>query len=272
VSQAAHLSRPEVGRSAYRHTTSTAHVGAKPLLPRLAFEPDAVRREWLIAEGRLVKLWHLEPWLDTERAQYFPEHRDGAFQLSFGRAAARPMTAVSPPLPPDRVDQSETAPHCDVTATVEDPSPSITGLQITEFLLNPTDDGDREWWPGTHLQFHVVVGASDHVGDVVQMDEYVGSWRLRMSGVVIEAVQGRRTVDSSSGACPSTCGCDSQSSTRTSDAWCVTGSRSATGGSAASSTHSFRLYDSPRFAAQLDAHVRTEIPRLCDLLRDIAVA
>jgi hypothetical protein len=43
----------------------------------------------------------------------------------------------------------------------------ITGSEITDFLLNPTDDRYRAWWPGTHLQFHVVTAAPGHVGYVV---------------------------------------------------------------------------------------------------------
>ena len=34
--------------------------------------------------------------------------------------------------------------------------PGVTGRQITDFLLAPTDDRYRRWWPGTHLRFHVV--------------------------------------------------------------------------------------------------------------------
>jgi hypothetical protein len=54
--------------------------------------------------------------------------------------------------------------------------PGVTGRQISDFLLAPTDDRYRRWWPGTHLRFHVVrAGRRDHRGDVVLMDEFVGS-------------------------------------------------------------------------------------------------
>lgn len=70
--------------------------------------------------------------------------------------------------------------------------PGISGRQITEFLLNCSDERYRRWWPGTHLQLHVPTrGAGDHLGDVVFMDEYVGTRRLRMTGVVVQAVRGR---------------------------------------------------------------------------------
>ena len=73
--------------------------------------------------------------------------------------------------------------------------PGVTARQITDFLLTPTDGRYRRWWPGTHLRFHVVrAGRPDHRGDVVLMDEFVGSRHLRMSAVVMSTVPGRRIV------------------------------------------------------------------------------
>ena len=48
----------------------------------------------------------------------------------------------------------------------------IGGREITDFLLDCTDDRYRRWWPGTHLALHAVSRGRDHVGDVVLMDEY----------------------------------------------------------------------------------------------------
>ena len=72
----------------------------------------------------------------------------------------------------------------------------LTGREATDFLLDCGDDSYQAWWPGTHLEFHVLERGSgdDHVGDVVLMDEYVGSRRVRMVGKVIEAVAGKRIV------------------------------------------------------------------------------
>ena len=68
----------------------------------------------------------------------------------------------------------------------------VTGEEIFDFLANPTDRSYREWWPGTHLQFHVLSRGVGYVGDVVYMDEYVGARRLRMKAMVVDAVRGRR--------------------------------------------------------------------------------
>ena len=72
----------------------------------------------------------------------------------------------------------------------------LTGQEITDFLLDCDDDSYQAWWPGTHLELHVLEHGpgDDHVGDVVLMDEYIGSRRVRMVGEVIEAVPGKRIV------------------------------------------------------------------------------
>ncbi len=72
--------------------------------------------------------------------------------------------------------------------------PGLRGMKVTDFLLNPTDERYRQWWPGMHLEFHILKPSPDHVGDVVWMDELVGKRRLRMKGIVEEAIPGRRIV------------------------------------------------------------------------------
>lgn len=148
----------------------------------------------------------------------------------------------------------------------------ITGSEITEFLLDPCDAQYRAWWPGTHLQFHVVAGTSGQVGEIVWMDEYVGSRRLRMAAVVVEAAPGRRVVwqlkrwfrlpvwlrveltDRADGCLVRhTVEMGYRGIGRVLDP-CV------------------RLYVSQRFAADLDEHVRTEFPKLRDLLRATPMA
>ena len=142
----------------------------------------------------------------------------------------------------------------------------ITGSELTDFLLNPTDDRYRAWWPGTHLQFHVVTATPAHVGHVVWMDEHVGSRQLRMTGVVIDAQPGRRVV------------WQFKRWVRL-PAWlrlevadveggCLIRHRVEVGfrGVGRILDPILRLYASDRFAAELDDHVRTEFPKLRDLL------
>ena len=72
----------------------------------------------------------------------------------------------------------------------------LTGKDITDFLLHPSDEAYQAWWPGTHLEFHVLArGSGDgHVGDVVWMDERIGARRVRMAAEVIEAIPGEKVV------------------------------------------------------------------------------
>lgn len=71
----------------------------------------------------------------------------------------------------------------------------VTGRELTEFLLDCTDDDYNRWWPGVHLRMHVVrPGRPDHVGDLILMDEFIGRRRLTMTAEVVEVVPGKRIV------------------------------------------------------------------------------
>ena len=70
----------------------------------------------------------------------------------------------------------------------------FTGEKITNFLLNCNNESYRNWWKGVHLQFHNVKEYPGSVGNVVYMDEYIGRRRVKMTGIVLEAVPGRRIV------------------------------------------------------------------------------
>ena len=145
----------------------------------------------------------------------------------------------------------------------------LTGMQVTDFLLDCDDDSYQAWWPGTHLELHVLEhGTGDfHVGDVVLMDEYIGSRHVRLVGEVVEAVPGELIV------------------------WQfrLGGLRLPVRLTLALSTHEggvrlrhnitagwrgrgrvfdvlWRLYFSRSFARAMDRHVRTEFPLMRDLL------
>ncbi|MCL2372555.1 MAG: hypothetical protein FWC78_04040 [Defluviitaleaceae bacterium] len=56
--------------------------------------------------------------------------------------------------------------------------PSATAKQFYGFMINPNDQQYSGWWPGEHLQFHIVKPGNDsHLGDIVFMDEYLGKNR-----------------------------------------------------------------------------------------------
>ncbi|MGB8380978.1 MAG: hypothetical protein WCG47_06935 [Dermatophilaceae bacterium] len=144
----------------------------------------------------------------------------------------------------------------------------LSGREVTDFLLNPTDAAYQAWWPGTHLRFHRrKPGGPDHVGDVVFMDELVGSRRLRMSGVVESAEPGTAIVwRLRTGirlpvrlALALTDQVDGVAIRHTITAGWTGPGRLL--------DPLLRLYFSPRFAAAMDIHAHTEFSRLRDHLR-----
>jgi len=73
--------------------------------------------------------------------------------------------------------------------TVELVVPNARAEQFYDFMINPTDERYSAWWPGEHLQFHIVKrGAENHLGDVVFIDEHLGkNHRLVFYAVVTVA-------------------------------------------------------------------------------------
>lgn len=67
-----------------------------------------------------------------------------------------------------------------------------SGMFIYNFLINPSDNASRQWWPGVHLELHNLRCNASNVGNIVYMDEYVGERRLRMKCIVTEAEPGKR--------------------------------------------------------------------------------
>jgi len=67
--------------------------------------------------------------------------------------------------------------------------PNATAQQFYNFMIDPCDERYSGWWPGEHLQFHIVKhGDENHLGDTVFMDEYLGkNRRLTFHAVVITA-------------------------------------------------------------------------------------
>ena len=73
-----------------------------------------------------------------------------------------------------------------ITHQVELYVPNTTAEQFYDFMINPCDQRYSEWWPGEHLQFHVVKhGDENHQGDVVFMDEYLGEGRRLTFNAVV---------------------------------------------------------------------------------------
>ena len=61
----------------------------------------------------------------------------------------------------------------------------MRAARVIHFFLHPADDVYQRWWPGTHLSMHPLNDESG-VGQVVYMDELVGSRRLRYACIVTD--------------------------------------------------------------------------------------
>jgi hypothetical protein len=138
----------------------------------------------------------------------------------------------------------------------------LSGIEVTEFLAKPSDAKYRRWWQGTHLELHLVKPSGRGVGDLVYMDEFIGARRVRMTGVVVESVPGKRiTWHLEKGIrLPVRLSLELED-----DDEGVTVEHTLRIGFAGIGRvldPIFRIYFSEKFARAMDEHVRTEFPKL----------
>lgn len=146
----------------------------------------------------------------------------------------------------------------------------LTGQEITDFLLDPCDDRYRAWWPGTHVELHPTRPGprDDHVGDLLLMDEYIGSRRVRADVEVVEAVPGERVVwqiHRWGRRLPVRLALTLQ--THQGDVRLQHTITAGWSGRARVADPLWRLYFSRSFARAMDRHVHTEFALLRDLLQ-----
>lgn len=72
--------------------------------------------------------------------------------------------------------------------------PGLRGQQVLAFLRHCDDVSYQRWWPGTHLQLHILQHRPNELGDLVTMDEWIGNRRVRMKGVMTEVIPGKKLV------------------------------------------------------------------------------
>jgi hypothetical protein len=143
----------------------------------------------------------------------------------------------------------------------------ITAQEIFDFLLGATDVSYRRWWPDTHLHLHALERYENHIGDVFYMDEYIGRRRVRMKGVVVEAERGKRILwQLKRWRVPLPIRLTLELRDREGGVTLQHTIRAGFGGSGRVLDPLFRAYFSPKFASAMDEHVRTEFPKLRDLL------
>jgi hypothetical protein len=144
----------------------------------------------------------------------------------------------------------------------------LSGREITDFLSTCDDAAFQRWWPGTHFHLHTVKGAPGGVGSIIYMDEMIGQRRVKIKCELVELVPGRKLVwqlrrplfrlpvklifalqDDDTGV-------------QVEHAIEV-----GYGGGGALLDPLLRAFFPESFAADKDEHVRTELPKLKELLR-----
>lgn len=146
--------------------------------------------------------------------------------------------------------------------------PGVTGQEVTTYLLECSDVKYQAWWPGVHLQFHpLAAGGVDHVGDVVLMDETIGSRHVRMTGVVVEAEPGKRIVWQLKKGIRLPVRLVLELAEQDGEVTVRHTINAGWNGPGRLLDPLLGLYFSRGFAAAMDQHVRTEFPLLRDRLR-----
>jgi hypothetical protein len=145
--------------------------------------------------------------------------------------------------------------------------PNLTASEVTRFMLDCSDATYQKWWPGVHLHLHPLApGGADHVGDTVFMDEFIGSRRLRMTGVVVHAEPGRKISWQMKKGIRLPAWLTIEVADRASGVAITHTITAGWGGVGRLLDPLLRLYLSSDFAAAMDRHVHTEFPLIRDRL------
>jgi hypothetical protein len=169
--------------------------------------------------------------------------------------------------------RARAAPRCGTTPATARREPmvilqsvvSVPGLragQVVEFLLQCSDADYQRWWPGTHLHFHTLERRPRDLGNLVHMDEWVGNRRVKLNGVVTEAIPGRKIVWQLKALVRQPVRLELEVDDEPAGARITHTIRAGFGGLGKVFDPLFRLYFSGRFRRAMDEHVRTEFNRL----------
>ena len=144
----------------------------------------------------------------------------------------------------------------------------VSGADILEFMLNCTDQRYQAWWPGTHLVFHTIERRPGNVGNIVYMDEYVGRRRIKMRGVVTQAIPGKKIVWQVKQIVRLPVHLILEADNDDEGVTLTHTIQAGFEGIGSLLDPLFRLYFSDEFAHAMDEHAQAEFPMLRDLLRD----
>jgi hypothetical protein len=139
----------------------------------------------------------------------------------------------------------------------------LKGREVTAFLLNPTGLDYQRWWKGTHLHLHPIKGST---GEVVYMDELIGARRLRLTGVVIESVPGEKITWQLMRIIKLPVWLSLELKDDDEGVTITHTIRAGFAGVGRILDPILRVYFSEGFTSAMDDHVKTEFPKLRDML------
>jgi hypothetical protein len=142
----------------------------------------------------------------------------------------------------------------------------LTAKQVYDFLLNATDSEYQDWWPGVHLQFHTLKRCPNNVGNTVYMDEFIGTYRVRMTAVVVAAIPGRKLVWQLKKGLRLPARLALELDDDETGVLITHTIRVGFGGLGSVLDPFFGVFCSADFAAAMDEHVHAEFPKLRDML------
>ncbi len=155
-----------------------------------------------------------------------------------------------------------------ITLTSEVYVPNTRGIDIFDFMVKPNDRAYQRWWPGIHLRLHNIKESPAIVGNVLMMDEYVGSRRLTMRAVVTEAVPGKKLTWQLVKFVPLPAWLTLEFKNDVGGVMLTHTLTTGFGGTSNLFDDLLRLYLTPEFAQALDEHAKTEFPMLGEMLLD----
>ena len=141
----------------------------------------------------------------------------------------------------------------------------LKGIEVTAFLLNPTDTEYRMWWKGTHLQLHPLMGSTGS-GEAVYMDEYIGARRVRMTAILIESIPGGRITWQLKKIVKLPVWLSLELEDEDDGVTITHTIRAGFADVGRILDPLFRIYFSESFTRAMDEHVKTEFPKLRDML------
>jgi hypothetical protein len=142
----------------------------------------------------------------------------------------------------------------------------LTAEQVYNFLLNATDREYQEWWPGVHLHLHTLKRCPNDVGNIVYMDELIGSYRVKMTGVVVEAIPGTKLVWQLKKGLRLPARLSVELDDDATGVFIIHTIRVGFDGLGSLLDPVFSIYCSANFAAAMEEHVNAEFPKLRDML------